>query len=309
MPWAMHLDFTPGGYCSGFMLTEHWIVTAGHCVAGRTTADDMVTVSYMEAGSRGRLRRRVSDLLPAPRLLDVQRRERHRAHQAPRQPRRTRVASAPVRRRAHAAPVRGRGHTDFAYIAGWRAQSDPGGEVEGCADPDVVSGVRRLGVLGLTETSSPPPARHWPSWRTRRSARRAMATPAARGRSGTPSSTSSSLHAGGPDDLKRATLLHPEAGLDHRDHRRWRPADHLPVLCRRGCRPEDPQCTEGHRMLLREGTGSPTVWRAPGRPTSRRSPSATSTATARTTSSASPPTASSCRGPAAPCGAPPQPPT
>jgi hypothetical protein len=50
MPWSVRLTFTKAsgkqGICTGVALTQHWIVTAAHCLHGRAKSTDQVRVDY-----------------------------------------------------------------------------------------------------------------------------------------------------------------------------------------------------------------------------------------------------------------------
>jgi hypothetical protein len=262
MPWGLQLRWGGGAYCSGFMLTEHWLVTAAHCIDDRDHRDT-VTVSTMEDGRRvTAYRSGTASYYPHPSYLSDPSVENDigivRLFGAGAVP----ELRAPLYADSLTQPPYAwRGFTDFAYIAGYGRGSDPGGASD-CDDDDVTTGTRRLGVLGLTgdalpATGTPLAVQANPQ----------IGTPC-NGDSGSPWTFRKewknfvfAVHSGGTDSVKNGTLLHPKmqwitntaaaAGLPM----------HCPAFIDGDTDLRFRQCTEGHRMLVREGTGSPTVWR------------------------------------------------
>ena len=154
-----------------------------------------------------------------------------------------------------------RGTKDFVYFAGFGFGSDPGG-ADSCTDPDTTTDTRRLSVMGLTGGA-------YPSTGTPLAVR---ANPqigvSCGGDSGGPWTFRKewknfvfAVNSGGTEDVKVGTLLNPKfAWITQTTADSGRPID-CPTFFDTDAELRYRQCTEGHRMLVREGTGSPTSWR------------------------------------------------
>ena len=55
MPWSVRIDFsaiggTSGSTCTGSALTAHWIITAAHCLRGKSVGNTEVAILYVDSG-------------------------------------------------------------------------------------------------------------------------------------------------------------------------------------------------------------------------------------------------------------------
>lgn len=76
LDWVVRLEFSDEHSCTGIVLSEHWLLTAGHCVAGASAED--ATVSHEIFEVRTRVYQGAAELILHPDYSDTSRLLTHR---------------------------------------------------------------------------------------------------------------------------------------------------------------------------------------------------------------------------------------
>ncbi|MFW2389022.1 MAG: trypsin-like serine protease, partial [Polyangiales bacterium] len=76
--WVVRLEFGDTHVCTGFVLSEHWLLTAGHCV--ESASDGKIKVSQKVFGVRTALYDGSAELILHPEYTDRSRILTHRWH-------------------------------------------------------------------------------------------------------------------------------------------------------------------------------------------------------------------------------------